>query len=470
MNWVSKTGLHLCLAGACALAAADLEDWSRFRGPNGTGIAADGGYPTEFSQSKNRLWRSKVRPGKSSPVLSRRHVFLTAFSEGRLWTQCFDRKTGEMVWERSIARPREELKHHLNEPAAPTPVTDGENVYVFFGEYGLISYDAAGKTRWQTPLGPFTNTMGLSASPILAGDRLILQADQRKDSWIAAFSTANGETIWRTPRIESESWATPLLLPADGQSGARILTTGFGRMSAHSIADGRQSWSTTGLAPAVVASPAYDHGRVYTFGYGYEKVTPFDDMLRQFDKNNDGKITVAEHNGHAWFIAADTYHGNADGATTLDEWESAYKPITAPSSLVAFQLEPDGAGGTKPKELWRYEKSFIGVIPSPMLYRGALYFVKNGGILTAMDPETGKVLKAGRLTGALGGYSSAIVAADGRLFLASEEGKISVLRAGAEWEVIATNDLGEPCYATPALSGGRVYVRTQEALYCFGAQ
>jgi len=241
-------------------------------------------------------------------------------------------------------------------------------------------------------------------------------------------------------------------------------------MGTHSVADGKQAWTTTGLAPAVVASPAYDRGRVYTFGYGYEKVIPFEDMLKEYDKNNDGKISVAEHGGRAWFIAVDTYHGNSDGQTTLDEWEAAFQPVTAPSSLVAFQLDADASGVKKPRELWRYEKSFQGVIPSPLLYQGTLYFVKNGGILTAIDPETGKVLKAGRLTGALGNYSSAIVAADGRLYLASEEGKISVLRAGAEWNVIGTNDLGEPCYATPALAGGRIYVRTQEALYSFGAK
>ena len=109
------------------------------------------------------------------------------------------------------------------------------------------------------------------------------------------------------------------------------------------------------------------------------------------------------------------------------------------------------------------------MIPSPLLYDGVLYVIKNGGILTAFDPATGKVFKTGRVTGALGGYSASPVAAEGRIFVVSEEGKLAVLRAGRDWDVLAVNDLGEGAFATPALSAGRVYVRTDEALYCFAS-
>jgi outer membrane protein assembly factor BamB len=106
--------------------------------------------------------------------------------------------------------------------------------------------------------------------------------------------------------------------------------------------------------------------------------------------------------------------------------------------------------------------------PNHTLYEGVLYVVRNGGILTALDEETGVVLKAGRVEGALGGYSASPVAADGKLFLASEDGKTAVVRAGKDWSLLAVNDIGESCYATPALSEGEVYLRTDEALYCFG--
>jgi outer membrane protein assembly factor BamB len=121
-----------------------------------------------------------------------------------------------------------------------------------------------------------------------------------------------------------------------------------------------------------------------------------------------------------------------------------------------------------PQEIWRYERSFTAVVPSPLYYDGVLYVLKNGGLLTSFDPETGTVSKAGRVSGALGSYSSSPVAAEGKIFIASEEGKVAVLKAGAEWDVMQINDLEESCYATPALEHGSIYLRTTEALYRFG--
>jgi outer membrane protein assembly factor BamB len=150
---------------------------------------------------------------------------------------------------------------------------------------------------------------------------------------------------------------------------------------------------------------------------------------------------------------------------TKEEWDAKQLEVMGPNCLVAIRLERNPL---RARELWRYEKNFTGVIPSPLLYDGVLYVVKNGGILTSFDPETGQVFKTGRLPGALGGYSSSPVAAEGKLYLASEDGKVSVLHAGRDWDVLNVNDLGEGCYATPALSAGHVYIRTSEALYDVG--
>ena len=189
----------------CAFASGGFaEDWSRFRGPNGSGISQDKGFPAQLDPAKDLAWRTAVRSGKSSPVLTERHVFLTAFENGRLFTQCVDRKSGRLLWERGAARPRAESGNVRNEPAAMTPVTDGENVYAFFADLGLVSYDAAGSVRWLTPLGPFTNSMGLAASPILAGDSVIVFADGNDDSYIAAFDRRTGEVRWRCRRDEKD--------------------------------------------------------------------------------------------------------------------------------------------------------------------------------------------------------------------------------------------------------------------------
>ena len=160
MNIHRKCPALLACSLALATGSASAEDWSRFRGPNGSGIVEDGSYPAEFGPEKNLIWKTAARPGKSSPVLTEKHIFLTAFDGGKLYTQCFSRETGKLLWERSAARAREADINGLNEPAANSPVTDGENVYVVFRDVGLISYDASGEQRWRTPLDPLMTLTG----------------------------------------------------------------------------------------------------------------------------------------------------------------------------------------------------------------------------------------------------------------------------------------------------------------------
>jgi outer membrane protein assembly factor BamB len=468
--------LQACVALALCLFPASAEDWTRFRGPNGSGVSNDTGFPTEFDKTRNIIWRTPVRPGKSSPVLTSNCVFLTGFEKEKLFTQCFDRASGKLLWERVEIRTPKPEGNLLNNPAAITPVTDGENVYVFFKDIGLISYDPGGKVRWKVALGPFMNSMGLSASPILAGDSVVLQVDQIADSYIAAFDRHNGEILWKTPREESESWATPLLYRPPG-AAPLILTAGPGEYGAHRVADGKRVFSQPGLSPAMVASPVLDHDTIFAFGYGADSPSPFSRALSRLDKNHDGQLTPDEYENipgdsadrqqAAVYIAIGKFMGNRDGIVTQDKWDAWGRHVGGPTGLLAVRLDTSG-GAVHPRELWRYDKGFAGVIPSPLLYDGVLYVVKNGGILTAFNPSTGEVLKTGRVRGALGGYSASPVAADGKIFLASEEGKLTVLKAGSDWDVLAVNDLGEGAFATPALSAGRIYVRTDEALYCFG--
>jgi outer membrane protein assembly factor BamB len=461
------TALGLVLAATLAA-----EDWSRFRGPNGSGIAPDTGYPVEFGPNQNCLWRTPARPGKSSPVLTARHVFFTAHEKGKLYTQCFDRQTGKLLWERAEDRPRQEDVNPLNNPAAITPVTDGENVYVFFKDYGLVSYDAAGAVRWKVPMGPFSSSMGLGASPILAGNSLVVLADQRENSYLAAFDARNGETRWKIGRDERESWGTPLLLERAG-SATQIITASRGLLGGHSLGDGKRSFTHPEIATTIVASPVVADDTIYVFGYGSEAMAPYSGPLERFDKNHDRLISPEEYGSNPVMNAIGKYVGNGDLTVTEEKWAAWQRAVVGPNRLSAVRMERDPgdhAGRTlRPRELWRYDKSFTGVIPSPLLYQGVLYVVKNGGILTSLDAATGKELKIGRVQGALGGYSASPVAAEGRLYVANEEGKVAVLRAGGDWDVLQVNDLGEGCFATPALSGGRIYLRTTDALYCFAA-
>jgi outer membrane protein assembly factor BamB len=461
----------LAFAVLATTLTTNAEEWSRFRGPNGSGISVGAGFPVTFGAEENLQWKSAVRTGRSSPVLTDRHIFLTAFEDGKLYTQCFDRHTGKLAWERSLERPREEMIHALNEPASVTPVTDGENVYVFFRDLGLVSYDARGNTRWTSPLGPFHNSEGASASPIITGGQLILLVDQRVDGYIAAFDLNDGEMRWKTARNALGGWATPLLhKPAQGAT--QIVTAAAGKFAGYNPANGVQTWERPGLSPAVVASPILNGKVVYSFGYGYESPMLYGEALGQWDEDGDGVLSGDEVAGSSWLYQTDKYKGNNDGTVSKQEWDDAFAQIVAPSSVVALDLEPDAANGAAstpgPRQVWRYEKNFVGVVPSPLLYEGILYIQKNGGILTALDAKTGKVAKMGRIREALGSYYASPVAADGKIYVVSDEGKVSVLRAGPDWEVLAVNELNEECYATPALSDGKVFVRSDNSLFCFG--
>ena len=442
------------------------EDWTRFRGPNGSGVGRGTGYPEALNKESNLVWRVPVRPGKSSPILTKSHVILTGYTDGKLYTQCFDRLTGKLLWERSVERVSQASANRLNHPAAIASVTDGQNVFSFFKDFGFVSYDSTGKERWRFPMGPFQTTMGLGAAPVLAGSGIFLVADQVEGSFLAALDPRNGELQWKRDREEGEAWGTPILYAPPGKM-PYLLTASRGQLGAYSLADGKRMTTLRGLPTTVVGSPIIDDGVLYVQGYGSDAPAPFSQRLEKLDKNKDGRLTGDEYLDDPFLGGIARFTGNRDMVITEDEWNLKQKEIMGPNCLVAYRLDYDATGALAPRELWRYEKSFTGVIPTPLVYDGILYFVKNGGILTSIDVKTGKVLKTARVTGALGGYSSSPVAADGKVYLGSEDGNAAVLRAGREWSVLSTTNIGEPIYATPALSGGDVYLRSDEALYRF---
>ncbi len=424
------------------------------------------GFPVEFNRTKNLVWRTPLRSGKSSPILTGKHVFLTGFENQTLYTQCFDRNTGKLLWERPEPAVNKDSVNLLNHPAAITPVTDGDNVYVFFKDYGLLSYSSAGKLRWRVPLGPFTNAQGVGAAPILAAGLLILQIDQMEGSYIAAYSTSSGELRWKVAREESESWGTPILYDRP-DADLQIVTVGANYIGGHRAADGKRTFTFPGASPSMVASPVIDGDTLYAFGYGYLTSQPFSRILASSDKNKDGVITPDEYGTVNVLRAAGKYMGNGDGILNEEKWNLWNDHVRGPTGLIAVDLA-HASSTAKPALLWRFDKGFESVIPSPLLHQEILYSVRNGGILTAFDAKTGEVTKTGRIPGALGGYSASPVLAEGRLYFSSEEGKVTVIRPGREWELVQLNDLQEEIFATPALSAGKIFIRTAEALYCFG--
>lgn len=456
----------------CLLASGSaFGQWSQFRGPNGSGVDSAAGYPVEFSPSKNAVWKAVVPYGQSSPVVASGHVYLTASESTRLLTICLDAGTGREVWRREIPRARAATIFHANDPASPTPAADDDGVVVFFADFGLAAYAPDGKDRWTLPLGPFKNFYGMAASPIIAGDLLIMLCDQQGASFVLALDRKTGRERWKTGRAGAGiGWATPMVFrPAGG--AAQLIVLGSYRLDAYTLDTGASRWWMPLASGGSLGTPVSigDTLFVSTAGSAEPFMPTFDDVSKQYDKDHDGRLSHDEFKGdkdlgeHFGWI-----DDNSDGFVTAAEWTVARGLGVGEFGAIALHPK-DAQGKLEPGSVsWRVKKN-LPYIPAPLLYQGVFYMVKDGGIVTSLDSGTGTMLKQGRSPDALGEYYASPVAADNKVFLASGEGKISVLKAGGQWELLQVNDLGEEIHATPALGSGRIYVRTRGAVYCFGA-
>jgi outer membrane protein assembly factor BamB len=446
-------------------------DWTQFRGPNGSGVSISKNIPERFDSGRNLVWRTPLPAGHSSPVFTEDRIFLTAFESKTLLTICLDRATGRILWRQPAPRAREESYQPTNSPASPSPVTDGSNVYVFFGDFGLLSYGPDGNERWRLPLGPFNNANGHGSSPILADGKLTLICDQDTDSFLLAVDPSTGRVLWKTIRPEyTRGYATPAVYrPKSGP--AELIVPGSFEVASYSLDSGEKLWWVLGMAWQLKSVPLIDRDRIFVSGWetgGDQdrrgKVPEFAKVLAKFDADHDGKLSrreLAANYSAQWFADNDLDH---DGKIDEREWRFYQTRDSSENCLVAIR-----AGGrgdvTKSRVLWRYRKALPNT-SSPLLYQGVLYLIRDG-ILTSLNPETGDAFKQARLSGAQGSYWSSPVAADGKIFIASEEGKVVVVRAGAEWEILAINNLEEDIFATPAILDGSIYLRTRAALYCF---
>jgi outer membrane protein assembly factor BamB len=447
-------------------------EWTQFRGPNGSGVSDSTGIPVEFGPNKNLVWRISLPSGHSSPVLTSDHIFLTAVEGQKLLTICLDRGSGKELWRREVPRPRQQHLHANNNPASPSPVTDGKNVYVFFTDFGLMSFTPDGQERWRHPLGPFNNPFGMAASPVLAANTLLLNCDSETGSFMIAVDKNTGARKWRVERPDAtRGFSTPLVYqPPDGP--LQILVTGSYRLTAYAVENGETVWWVGGLTWQLKPTPVMREDTIYVLGWAggsdtgqQENVPPFEEVLKSWDKNHDGKLSKDEIPEPKILQDWNETDLNNDGFLDERDWRFYRSKRSAQNGMNAFRLGGHG-DMTEKNTIWQYTKSLPNAT-SPLLYKDVLYMVKEGGILTSLDPATGRVLKQGRMSGAPGYYYSSPVAADGKLFAISEEGKVTVLKAGADWEILAVNDMEDECHATPAIVDGRIYLRTHTALWCF---
>jgi outer membrane protein assembly factor BamB len=507
MSRVTNTIFALSVAlliASLPLTTAVAEDWSQFRGPNGTGVSATTGLPVEFGPKKSVIWKTALPPGHSSPVLTRNRIFVTAYSKQqtansgqqsggaqqnaqtnekqnyKLLVICLDRQTGKLLWQREVPRSSLGRLQNVNGPASPSPVTDGSNVYVFFQEFGLISYDGAGKERWRLPLGPFNMFYGFGASPILVDDKVILPVDQDSpSSYLIAVDKNSGRVRWKVDRpVVISGYSTPIIYQPKQGPKQIVIPESF-QLSAYSVADGKRVWWVRGLACEMKSIASNDEEYLYINGWGFPTnqpgqqvgTIPWDEGLKRYDKNGDrqiGKTEIAGTEAMDKMLSAafEAFDMDRDEKLNEKDWEVFRAMMASENGLLAIKLGGQG-DQTATAIRWRYNKP-VPQVPSTLLYKGVLYMINDSGILISFDPATGQVLKQGRLHGAIDKYFSSPVAADDKVFLIGEAGAVSVLKAAGDWQILKVNELDDECFATPAIADGRIYIRTRSALYCFG--
>ncbi len=415
-------------------------NWPALGGADGLRISQDTGLLTSWNQDEHVLWKTAI-PGRghSSPIVWGDRIFLTTaiqgeeitghtplvhYFEGEVWRHpgsygsqfkheyrvvAIDATTGEIAWNRlAHAGVPYDDRHRTGSFASPTAVTDGESVYAYFGEPGVFAYDFDGNRLWSAEIGKVTEFgLGVSTSPVLFEDLLIVLADEDEGehSFIVALDKHSGEVVWKKDRQVQSNWSTPLLIERGDQP--QLVTNGFEWLISYDPRTGEEIWRVPGLQSNAVHHPLL-------------------------------------HNDFAMFTA-----GYPDKV------------------LKAVRLDGVEAGSDAERVAWTYNKG-MGYVPSNLSYDGYVYLLSDNGILTCLDANTGEVVYEGGRMPVAQRFFASPVAFEGKFMLAGADGEVFVIKAGPEFEVLATNTLGEPIFATPAISNGRIYIRSEHNLWAIG--
>ncbi len=435
------------------------------------GLADDDGRSLpESLNPQAALWRQPLPQGHSTPTLVADRIFLTGHDGNDLFTLCLDRATGKELWRQAVHVESLEQFHREGSPAAASVASQDGRVFAFFGSFGLVCYDLDGKPLWSKKMGPFRDEFGSASSPILADGKVILCEDHDLDSFVIAIRQDNGETVWQTPREGfTRSYSTPVVWNSGGKP--QLIVAGSLQLVGYDLATGRQLWSRDGFARIVNTTPTIGGELLYvaTWSPGGDTdariaMEPWGVALGMWDESKDGKLQNAEL--PAGEVRSRFFRIDLNSDQTLDqiEWEK-YAEIfeKAQNTLVALK---SSSSDSPPEIAWQYNRG-LPYVASPLVYRDQVVLVKDGGIVTVLGARDGNLIKQARSRGE-GSFYASPVAGDGKIYVASGGGVVTVFKPGEKLELLSSHDFGERIAATPVIAGGRIYVRTADALYCFG--
>lgn len=407
-----KSRILFCIAMSSLCGGACAENWPGWRGPLRTGVTSDTGVPESWSPTKHILWKAPLEGvGTSNPVVWDDRVFLTASlgrDQGELHVLCFARDTGDLRWRQKLWGTSPTLFYGVSGMAAPSPVTDGEHLWAFFGTGDVFCFDLDGKLIWQRALsaeyGVFENRFGASSSPLLFEDLLIVQCDHYGESYVVGLDKLTGANRWKADRPGRWlSWSSPQLIAAGDRK--ELILSGSEQLDGYDPRTGEFLWKVRGFSRECVPTPVVGDGFL---------------------------IAVSGPNG------------------------------------IHRAVKPGGRGDvTETHVLWTNERG-TSFVPSAILVGDRYYDADDKGILTCYDAKTGEIAWRKRLSGR---FTASPVSAEGKVFFTNEKGETVVLDAAkSEYAELAMNELGEDVYASPAISQGRFFFRSPTHLICIGTR
>lgn len=468
-------------------------DWPQFRGNNSCGIGS-GKPPTNFGPGKNELWKTPLGSGHSSPCIAGDRIFLTTCDKENLSLSvvCLNRDDGKVVWKRSVTAEKFEKGHPSFNAASSSPCCDDEYVVTYFGSYGLVAYDHEGNMKWEKRLPVTKSFGGNAASPIIAGDKVILYRGNYVDHYLWCLNKNTGEEVWKVPlteKINGEMACTacPILV------GKKLICHTARSVRTYHVDTGDMIWIAK-CATTATSTPVVVGNEVLVAAWnklGEPDLRPpfpkFDELLKKHDKDGDDLIERKEFPKLWIFHRPDGIEAPMNGAPVsfkhadknkndkieADEWARTTKELedfrSGYESHGALAIPIASQGMVSAKTVRTLTTSGIPEVPSPVSDGEHLYLVKNGGSLTCVEIKSGEIAYRKRTKGKGTHYASPLIA-DGKLYTFAGNGRVSVIKPGTSFEILAVNEMKDEVYATPAIVEGVIYLRTHSALHAFGLE